>query len=283
MQWQHPILKAKPYHDGKHRHHVRFAHQKMDGHRLTVMKDAGKVIALTSTFDNLYPVLRERYPWAEHFDRMPDKSSLDGELHIPKCTASIVKTALKEANPLLVFQPFAVPWWDGNNLALESVHRAADVALAAGFSFVPYAELRDDWTVQQLLETAQADDLEGFVLKKVNYGSWYKIKCERTIDLIVTGIQPGKGKYIGQCGALIVSTVEGHEVAAVSGMTDAQRVQITEADIGRIVEVRYQCVGTQGRLRHPRFVRWRDNDKQRERCDTSQDLSLWRIWNRSSS
>jgi ATP-dependent DNA ligase len=98
------------------------------------------------------------------------------------------------------------------------------------------------------------------------YGDWLKVKPKLTLDLVCTGLLPGVGKYWGKVGSIRVATREGIELARVSGMSDEIRDSIRLSDIGRVCEVAYERLGSQGRLRHPRFVMWRD-DKTAEQCD----------------
>lgn len=133
--------------------------------------------------------------------------------------------------------------------------------------------------------------IEGYVLKDHPLSGWWKFKPGRTLDAVVTGIKPGEGKYLGQCGALAVSLYAAcicpaggphdkacpvcipgsdlQEIALVSGMDDLTRSQIDSTDIGRVIEVEYQLVGDGGRLRHPRFLRWRE-DKLATECTMDQ-------------
>jgi ATP-dependent DNA ligase len=63
-------------------------------------------------------------------------------------------------------------------------------------------------------------------------------------------------------------------------MTDDQRRYISansESLIGKVVEVAYQSIGAQGRLRHPAFVGIRE-DKLAVDCMLSQDVALERHW-----
>jgi ATP-dependent DNA ligase len=119
--------------------------------------------------------------------------------------------------------------------------------------------------------------IEGYVFKNGNILDYAKWKPVRTIDLIVSGTTKGQGKYKGMVGALRACTTEGFEVAKVSGMDDATRASIDNGTFGRIIEVAYQGVGAKGRLRHPRFIRWRE-DKLSDGCKVSQDPELERIW-----
>lgn len=104
----------------------------------------------------------------------------------------------------------------------------------------------------------------------------YKWKPSRTIDLIYSGYNRGKGKYKFTVGNVILKTIEGYTVAKSSGMSDAERDYIFNNDAllrGRVVEIKYMGVGSNGRLRHPVFVQFRD-DKIPEECMVGQDSEL---------
>lgn len=131
------------------------------------------------------------------------------------------------------------------------------------------------------LEGAMVKPLDGIYVKKRSH-SWMKLKAEETIDAPVIGVCEGEGKYAGKLGGLIVS-IDGVEVRVGGGFSDAQREQFWKAaqedleagapgDIGpvggwqifgRMIEIEYHEKTPDGALRHPRFVRFRD-DKQAE-------------------
>lgn len=105
--------------------------------------------------------------------------------------------------------------------------------------------------------------LDGLYEKKRSY-NWLKIKDEvsagASIDLPVVGYKRGTGKYENCLGALVID-FNGVEVS-VSGFTDAERVEIwatRDQVIGRLVEVKYHQITPDGSMRHPRFVRFRDD------------------------
>lgn len=101
--------------------------------------------------------------------------------------------------------------------------------------------------------------------------TWMKVKPEETYDVEIIGVKPGKGKYEGTLGALRYS-YKGRE-CSTSGMTDAERDEWWKLHKagklnGRMVEVKCAGETNRGALRHPRFVRFRD-DKSPEGTKTS--------------
>ena len=121
---------------------------------------------------------------------------------------------------------------------------------------------------------------EGLMAKHRNEeyaASWTKIKESFTIDAFVSGIEKGQGKYSGQIGALVLSVYKGTQVVEIgkaSGMTDAERRSLTKLALeGKIknitVEVKANEVTKNGKLRHPRFLRLRD-DKLAIECTFDQ-------------
>jgi bifunctional non-homologous end joining protein LigD len=101
-------------------------------------------------------------------------------------------------------------------------------------------------------------------------GAWYKFKRIDTVDAVITGYQPGKGKYVGQIGAVLFRWRDADGVlreGRCSGMDDAERLRISrdpEGYKGRVIEVAYTGQKGEG-LRHPRWKGLRD-DKTAAEC-----------------
>ncbi|CAO3459935.1 hypothetical protein [Azospirillum argentinense] len=113
------------------------------------------------------------------------------------------------------------------------------------------------------LEGAIAKPLDG-VYEKKRSQNWLKLKAEETIELRCVGVAEGIGKYAGMVGAIVVD-FEGVKVPA-SGMSDLQRRLWWDDPslvVGHLVEIEYHEVTPAGSLRHPRYVRHRD-DKDEE-------------------
>lgn len=179
-----------------------------------------------------------------------------GELHVPGRAASYVKSAIAQCEDSVRFTAFA-----GGHLSdampLENVAVLADMA---GLDFAPFVVNPD---VAELIAAGPPEGCEGYVFKNGNALDWTKWKPVNTVDCRVTGVTEGRGKHLGLVGALRVSVWTGdawQEIANVSGMTDEERADMSvNSPIDKIVEVAYQYVGEGGRLRHPRFIRFRDD------------------------
>ena len=254
----------------------RYKQIKLDGHRLTLIKYDNKLEAYGRTvkpefeFSIKYPDIA-KYDWWEAFQQIPNNSMVDGEIYLIGGTSSDVVHHLVEQTGQLYFSSFAVPWWNGydkRNGSLEAIDTLlkseTGETLTSYYQYMPELDTRE-----RMLDDAKMLYIEGWVLKQENYCDWYKLKPTKTIDVVVTGFQDGRGKYLGGVGAIIGHCyIDGEwtNICKCSGMNDETRWAIDEdKDLGRVFEVMYDCVGAKGKLRFPRFVRWRD-DKPREEC-----------------
>lgn len=114
----------------------------------------------------------------------------------------------------------------------------------------------------------RAAGFEGAMVKPVNgrYAcgrstNWLKMKEAESFDLRVTGFFEGTGKHAGRLGGLICD-FSGRAVRIGTGFSDEERKSLwrnPDQAIGRIVEVTAQEKTAAGSLRHPRFLRWRDD------------------------
>lgn len=127
----------------------------------------------------------------------------------------------------------------------------------------PQAVLKE--RIMEKHQTHRSLGLEGSMVKNLNAPwvgkrshDWLKIKDELTVDVKCVGVEEGKGKYEGTCGAL-VCLHKGKKIS-VSGMPDLKRYEFWANPtkvVGQTVEVEYQEETQHGALRHPRFVRVR--------------------------
>ena len=147
-----------------------------------------------------------------------------------------------------------------------------------GMDVIPQLEVDLDNAVGQIQfkqynKEAIEAGFEGIMIKDIDAKyeckrsvSWLKQKPFIEVSLTIVGIEPGTGKNLGKLGAVICEGIEDGKFICTnvgSGFTDDQRGEITEEDIGQVIEVRADAI-TQNQdseesysLRFPRFLRFR--------------------------
>lgn len=131
----------------------------------------------------------------------------------------------------------------------------------------------------------QCEGGEGTVFKDP-YAPWQdgtspwqvKVKLEVDVDLRITGLAPGTGKYAKSFGSLIVETSDGLLVTKASGLKDKERQDIFDnwpRDQGAIVTVRAndlsEIPGQVAALMHGRFIEIRRDKSQADTLDQVRD------------
>lgn len=257
--------------------------EKWDGFRALISMTADRTIAIR----NRHGEDKGRIANTPHLeaalralgDRHPELWSgtlFDGELvgRSWSDTAHLLGGAGRTDNSLR-FVAFDLPWHAGADLRdlplharidrLETLFRDATHPLETSAALVPSREL-----VHEIWHRGG----EGLIIKQLdqpylggNRTVWSKVKQLQTAEAVVIGLEPGKGKYLGQVGALILAQYrdgELFEVTRVSGMSDPERALLGPDDVGRVCEFAFQ-ERTDTSYRHPRFERWRP-DKEAEDC-----------------
>ena len=254
----------------------RYAHVKRDGHMMIIsIKDSGMPEVLSKNYNkkdlSWHPV------WHNLVTKIPPGTVMYCELWRPGKPAAYISSGLVNKDTEMRLEVFAVP--TGLPYSLELAHVALECR-RWGLDFVPFYDKRDEplslgpWPDEDITKCPLYPDSEGYVLKNSNMSEPFKYKPFKTADLLITGINAGKGKHLGKIGAIICSIEDKTaltgaqgaltEVGNVSGMSDSMRDWMTMQHaagklIGRIAEVRYQYVNSKGRLRHASFVRMRDD------------------------
>lgn len=101
---------------------------------------------------------------------------------------------------------------------------------------------------------------------------WARMKRTVTMDYVCLGANPGGGRYEGRAASSLIGGLwrEGGAVAVanVGGLGDSLRYEVWEHPerfVGRVFEAYGRGLFDGGGLRHPAFLRWRD-DKMPEQC-----------------
>lgn len=225
----------------------KFSHFKFDGIFISLERTRTGINAWTRTYLTNHAELVA--PLIPGFMNAAVGTRFYGELYCPGEPASEVLTKRTD----LKFVAFASPQLP-KDAALPEVETHA---YRHGLDFATF--------FRGMVDVSNIDlppDIEGIVFKDGNLLNWVKWKPTPTMDLRVVGYKSGRGKFIGKVGSLRCKSDCGSIDVFVGGMTDEMRDEISENRdkyVGRIVEVAYQYVGSGGGLRHPRFVRWRDD------------------------
>jgi DNA ligase-1 len=128
---------------------------------------------------------------------------------------------------------------------------------------VPQWKLHDETELRRKLDAVTRDGGEGLVLHRG--ASMYR--AGRSDDLLkfklfddaearVVGHLPGKGKYAGMLGSLLMEAPDGTRFRIGTGFSDAQRRD--PPPVGSVVTYRYQGITSGGKPRFARFMRVRD-------------------------
>jgi DNA ligase 1 len=140
--------------------------------------------------------------------------------------------------------------------ALLSAHASPTVQA------VPQRQLTEDAALQALLSQTLHGGGEGLVLHRgashyrgERSNDLLKLKQHLDAEATVVGHVPGKGKYQGLLGALLVQTPQGLRFKLGSGLRDADRA--SPPAIGSLVTYRYLGLHSDGAPRFASFVRVR--------------------------
>tara|TARA_R110001583_G_scaffold31043_8_gene106622 strand:+ start:14491 stop:15720 length:1230 start_codon:yes stop_codon:yes gene_type:complete len=144
------------------------------------------------------------------------------------------------------------------NIDLELVQPVERLIIEASYEEIK--KIHDDYV---------SEGFEGVMIKYLEepyrFGRGYevmKMKEFHDVDLPIKSLEEGTGKHAGKLGSVTVE-FKGVDVRVGSGFSDDLREKIwqdRESFIGRLVEVRYQEITSDGSLRFPTFVCFR-NDK----------------------
>lgn len=261
-----------------------YAQIKMDGCRVSVFREHDDFVIRTRNGSKI-ECLEILYPYFS--DVLDHREMLDGELvcmengHFisRKRSNGIINKAIKgtispkEAALIhffhwdLVDYSSTVPY----SVRLQKTETRQNKKVFPVKTFV----VNDKKEIDELFKRVLEEGHEGLIIK--NRESFWvpkrsfdlvKIKAELTADLLVTGIQPGTGKYESMLGALVAESSDGWvKVNIGTGFSDNLRKEIDESYIGKVVEVKYnerikKKTSEVDSLFLPRFVKFREDKRE---------------------
>ncbi|RTE64823.1 DNA ligase [Amphritea opalescens] len=208
------------------------------------------------------------------FTQVLPEQPLDGELWIGRgkfnAVSSLVRSASTEASQgqadrwrRVKFMLFDLPQFPGTfTQRLQQLGQLVDEIDRDWVQLIDQRRVSDDSTLMAWLKQVVADDGEGLMLhhqdalyQSGRSAQLLKLKLWQDAEAKVIGHQPGKGKYVGMLGALLVETPTGIRFKLGSGFTDQQRQH--PPAIGSIVTYKYTGVSAKGVPRFASFMRVR--------------------------
>ncbi len=239
---------------------------KYDGIRVFLFKSGDKIV-LSSKHGGIYtprgtPQVFSRVP---EFTHAPNRMILDGEY------------VAREAKGLFLFDVLQVDNRDLRPKPLTERKKVLREILKGTGLEVPYKTARTESVISELRDAAVKGGREGIVVKnpQSSYGqpnSWLKLKKFDTVDCFVTGlVETGMMKSTGIARSWSMGLYDdrGNVVDIGNVGSTIERVDPRKVKKGSVIEVRFQEVTKDKKLRTPFILRIR-HDKTPDECLYSQ-------------
>jgi len=133
---------------------------------------------------------------------------------------------------------------------------------------VQVSEILDFGSMQEIVDFLKETEVEGVVAKdpfapySPGKRDWYKFKLMKETTVQVVGYTEGKGKREGTLGAIIVESPTISKTKVGSGFSDTDldvMLNRLRAGIPTYVDVQYQSLTKDGKMRFPVFLKIRDD------------------------
>ena len=201
------------------------------------------------------------------FPAMP----LDGELWIGRGRFDALSGTVRKLDPVdaewrqvryLVFElPGAAGDFSARVLQMRTIVAQASVPWLQA---VEQARVADRAALMKRLDAVVRAGGEGLMLHRADApyltgrsDVLLKLKPWLDAEAVVVGYVPGKGKYQGMTGALLMAMPDGRRFRLGSGLTDSVRRQ--PPPLGTRITYRYQHLTEKGVPRFPHYLRVRDD------------------------
>lgn len=205
----------------------------------------------------------------EGFTRGWPRTPMDGELWLGRGRFDATSALVRAGDPAdprwveLRFMAFDLPG-DAGGFAQRTRTLARLVARAGQptLALVRQSQFASRVQLDAHLRAVVAAGGEGLMLQHAlapyrggRSDALFKLKLARDAEARVVGYKPGKGKYAGMVGALLVEDERGRRFALGSGLRDADRA--TPPPIGSRVTFRHDGLTAKGTPRFARYLRVR--------------------------
>jgi hypothetical protein len=233
-----------------------------DEHCIYPYRSDGEYIHLTDRIRN------------DIYERFTSSSIFFGELWATDVEATSVPTLLKANDDRLQLSIFAAPLINNINFYSADLNVVNDALGGMGIGSVIsylYPQSLSQSIKEELLKQASEKELEGYVCKANHMDGWYKLKPFKELDVFVYAVQtsyaPNNFGGLKGCSVAVYRDGKFYPLGEVGGGYDAEWRQTVDPKslIGEVMEVRFDKFAANGKLRFPRFRRWR-TDKTKQQC-----------------
>ncbi len=206
-------------------------------------------------------------PW---FTRGFPETPMDGELWMGRNTYDALSAAVRRTKPVeeewreITFMAFDLPASRVNfTQRYEQLVRMVADSASPHLRLVIQFRVADRQALMERLDAIVRGGGEGLMLHRAEslYRSGrsddlLKLKTYQDAEAVVIAHNPGKGKYAGRMGSLLVETREGKRFNIGSGFSDEQRRNPPPS--GTVLTYKYYGLTSKGVPRFASFLRVRD-------------------------
>lgn len=198
--------------------------------------------------------------------------ALDGELWMGRRSFDRLSAAVRRQEPQdpewkdIVYHLYELPNGEGDFTArVATLNAIARKAAVPWLQVLPQVRVKDKAALQLKLAQVEREGGEGLMLHRAD-APWQtgrsdvllKMKRQHDAEAVVVAHVPGKGKYQGMLGAVVVVLPDGRQLRLGSGFTDEQRRN--PPAIGSTVTYRYRDRTSTGLPRFATFLRVRASE-----------------------
>jgi DNA ligase-1 len=197
---------------------------------------------------------------------------LDGELWMGRHTFERLSAAVRRQEPVdtewkdISYQLYELPNGEGDfGARIAALQAMAAQAAVPWLQVLPQFRVKDHAALQIKLAQISREGGEGLMLHRAD-SAWesgrsdvlLKLKRQHDAEAVVVAHEPGKGKYQGMLGAVVVMTPDGRRLRLGSGFSDEQRRN--PPAIGSTVTYRYRDLTSTGLPKFASFLRVRESE-----------------------
>lgn len=230
-----------------------------------------KLDGIRAVWDGKQLVSRQGHPihapawFTKHFPQQ----ALDGELWIARGQFESLSATVRQSVPedaawqKVTYYVFELPNGEGpfadRARQLEQLARSAN---SPSLKAIKQFHVQDEQSLKRTLDSIVAKHGEGLMLHRADAPyltgrnhALLKLKPQLDAEAKVIAYVPGKGKYLGKMGALLVEMPDGLQFRLGTGFTDTERAN--PPPIGSQVTYTYRDITKNGKPKFASFVRIR--------------------------